>query len=78
MVPVYDAAGATDAHLIKHLLEDAGIPCYIRGEHLQGGLGEILAHGLISVCVPESEALRARAIVVDWQDGVPDEDISNE
>ncbi|MGI8561093.1 MAG: DUF2007 domain-containing protein [Luteimonas sp.] len=78
MVPVYDAAHATDAHLIKHLLEDAGIPCYIRGEHLQGGLGEIPVHGLMSVCVPESEALRARAIVVDWQDGVPDEDVSNE
>ncbi|GAA4858338.1 DUF2007 domain-containing protein [Luteimonas vadosa] len=71
MVPVYDAAHATDAHLIKHLLEDAGIPSYIRGEHLQGGLGELPVHGLVSVCVPESEALRARAIVVEWQEGVP-------
>jgi hypothetical protein len=73
MVPVYDAAHATDAHLIKHLLEDAGIPSYIRGEHLQGGLGELPVHGLLSVCVPGSEAARARAIVLEWQAGVPEE-----
>jgi hypothetical protein len=69
MVPVYDADHATDAHLIRHLLEEAGIPCYIRGEHLQGALGELPVFGTMSVCVPEGDAERARALVRAWQDG---------
>lgn len=70
MVPVYDADHATDAHLIRHLLEEAGIPCYIRGEHLQGALGELPVFGTMSVCVAEPDAGRARALVRDWQEGL--------
>ncbi|TKR29391.1 DUF2007 domain-containing protein [Luteimonas gilva] len=74
MVPVYDAANSTDAHLVKNLLERAGIASYIRGEYLQGGLGDLPVSGMVQVCVDAADAARAREIVVDWQAAVSVED----
>ncbi len=70
MVPVYDAAHSTDAHLMKNLLEQAGIASYIRGEYLQGGLGDIPVTGMMQVCVEAADVERARAIIDDWNRGV--------
>lgn len=70
MVPVYDAAHSTDAHLMKNLLEQAGIASYIRGEYLQGGLGDIPVSGMMQVCVDAGDVERARAIIDDWNRGV--------
>ncbi|MFD0740288.1 DUF2007 domain-containing protein [Lysobacter koreensis] len=67
MTPVYEAANSTDAYLVKNLLEQAGVPSYIRGEYLQGGLGDLPAGGLIHVCVADSQAEHAREIVLDWE-----------
>lgn len=69
MVPIYDAANSTDAHLVKNLLEQEGIASYIRGEYLQGGLGDIPVNGMIQVCVDEADVARARAIVEEWNAG---------
>lgn len=69
MVPVYDAAHSTDAHLMKNLLEQAGIASYIRGEYLQGGLGDIPVSGMMQVCVDAADVERARAIIDDWNRG---------
>ncbi|HJR72772.1 MAG TPA: DUF2007 domain-containing protein [Luteimonas sp.] len=69
MVPIYDAANSTDAHLMKNLLEQAGIASYIRGEYLQGGLGDLPVNGMVQVCVAESDAERARSVVADWKAG---------
>lgn len=71
MVPVYDAAHSTDAHLVKNLLEQAGIASYIRGEYLQGGLGDIPVSGMMQVCVDAGDAAQARAIIDDWESGAP-------
>lgn len=73
MIPVYQAANATDAYLIKNLLEQAGIPSYIRGEHLQGALGDLPVSGLMHVCVAEQDAKRAREIVLGWEQSDPEE-----
>lgn len=59
----YDAANLIDAHLVRHALEQAGIPVFIRGEALLGGLGELPAYGLVSVAVPDSAWEQARGIV---------------
>lgn len=72
MIRVYEAANVTDAHLVKSLLEDAGIPALIRGEYLQGVLGEVPVSGQIDVSVADADAGRARAIVEDWQAASPD------
>ena len=60
---VYEAAHVIDAHLVRHALEAAGLPAFIRGEALLGGLGELGVFGLVAVCVPEACWPEARAVV---------------
>lgn len=60
---VYEAANVIDAHLVKHALEEADIPVFLRGEALAGGMGELPVFGVVAVCVPEAAEAEARAIV---------------
>jgi len=60
---VYEAEHVIDAHLVRHALENAGIPVFVRGEALLGGLGELGVFGLVQVCVPESAWMDARSVV---------------
>ncbi len=53
MRTVYQALNPIDAHLVKHALDDAGIPAFVLGEHLIGGVGELPATGFIQVRVPD-------------------------
>lgn len=62
---VYEAGQLFDAYLVRHALEDAGIPVFIRGESLVGGVGELPASGLLAVCVPEAAWAEARRIVAE-------------
>lgn len=63
MRTVYDAANLIDAYLVKHALEAEGIPVYVRGESLTGGIGEIGVFGLIGVMVPEDQLVPAQRII---------------
>ncbi len=63
MQAVYDADNLIDAYLVRHALEAAGIPVYIRGEALVGGIGQLPVYGLVAVCVPESAFLQARELI---------------
>ncbi len=54
MKVVYEAGNVIDAHLVRHALEHAGIPAFVRGEALLGGMGELPMCGLVAVCVPAS------------------------
>lgn len=65
MKVVYEAANLIDAHLVRHALEAAGIPVYVRGEALLGGMGELPLSGVLAVCVPEAAWPQARTIVED-------------
>lgn len=60
---VYEAEHVIDAHLVRHALEAEGIPAFVRGEALLGGLGELGVFGLVAVCVPDAAWPEARAIV---------------
>lgn len=60
---VYEAAGIIDAHLVRHALEAAGIPVFVKGEALLGGMGELPMFGLVQVCVPEAAWMQAREVV---------------
>lgn len=53
MKVAYLADNIVDAHLAKHLLEDAGVPAFVFGESLLGGAGELPLFGVLRVCVPE-------------------------
>lgn len=54
MKVVYEAGNVIDAHLVRHALEHAGIPAFVRGEALLGGMGELPVCGMVAVCVPAS------------------------
>ncbi|MGH8081156.1 MAG: DUF2007 domain-containing protein [Lysobacter sp.] len=71
MKVVYEAAHLIDAHLVRHALEDADIPVFLRGEALLGGIGELPAFGAVQVCVPEAAWPRAREVVEALSLGSP-------
>jgi hypothetical protein len=75
MQVVYRAQNLVDAHLARHLLEDAGIPAFVLGESLLGGAGELPLFGVLRVCVPGGhEAEAAACLEVMSQPVVWDED----
>ena len=78
MKSIYQAAHGVDAHMVRALLEQAGIPAQVRGEYLQGALGELPVSGMVAVWVPQSDAARARELVLDWERSVPEEDLDDE
>ena len=50
---VYRAENLVDAHLVKDVLDQAGIPAFVSGEYLLGGIGLLPARDLIAVSVPD-------------------------
>src|SRR5574337_2189619 len=50
---VYHAEGIVDAHLVKDALEQAGIPAFVNGEYLIGGMGQLPARDFLTVSVPD-------------------------
>lgn len=60
---VYHADNLFDAHLVRMALEQAGVPAFVLGEALLGGIGELPAGGLLTVCIPPSCAEAADALV---------------
>ncbi|RZV34919.1 MAG: DUF4440 domain-containing protein [Chromatiales bacterium] len=67
MVPVFDAENNIEAHMIVHLLKRSGIDARIMGEHLQGAVGELPAHGNVRVVVDEGDVEEARRIISAWE-----------
>lgn len=67
MRAVYEAENIIDANLVKGLLEAAGIPAYVRGAYLTGGIGELPVSGLLAVCVPAAALAEAGQVLADWQ-----------
>lgn len=61
MQVAYLANNIIDAHLARHLLEDGGVPAFVFGEALQGGVGELPVSGFIRVCIPEGYQQQAEA-----------------
>ena len=68
MHTVYRAENLFDAHLVKDALEAEGIPAFIAGEYLTGGVGQLPAMDYIAVMVPESSLATAHTIVAAVQD----------
>lgn len=65
MHTVYHAETLIDAHLVKDYLEQAGVPAFIAGEYLTGGVGQLPARGFITVGVPDSCVPMAEPLVRD-------------
>ena len=69
MRSVYEAANLIDAHLVRQALEAEGIPAFVRGEALTGGIGELGVFGLVGVMVPDAAWPQARDVVAALQQG---------
>jgi len=66
LATVYETNDRVQAHLIRSVLEDAGVPAHVSGDALQGALGEIPVTMLaVRVQVPLEHADRARKIALD-------------
>lgn len=64
---VYEAENLIDAHLVKGLLEQSGIPAWVRGNYLAGAVGELPVSGLLAVCVPSVVVPEANEILAQWR-----------
>lgn len=69
MKTLYEAASLVEAHLLKDLLAQEGVPAVIHGEFLQGGMGELPAAGLVRLMVDDHHYGAGRAVIERWEVG---------
>lgn len=69
MKRVYQASDLPQAYLLKHALEQAGIPVTIFNENAQGGVGEIpFIHAWPEIWVQrDADEPRARVLLVEFE-----------
>jgi hypothetical protein len=67
MQRVYQAANHIQAHMVMHVLQQAGIDAHVQGEVLQSGAGELPLGNLVAVAVPDEDVALAREIIEDWE-----------
>lgn len=64
---VYDAENLIDAHLVKGRLENEGVPAWVSGGDLTGGMGQLPVSGLVSVQVADVDVEEALQHLARWQ-----------
>ena len=67
MKRVYEAANNIQAHIVMHVLEQAGVHAMVQGEFLQSGAGELPLGNLVGVAVDDEDVEIAREIIEDWE-----------
>jgi hypothetical protein len=55
MKQVYAPANTAEAHMLAHLLEQAGVRAHVHGEALQGAVGESPAANLLQLLVADED-----------------------
>jgi len=68
---VFEASNGVEAHMIKNLLLLENVETEVYGEHLQGGVGDLQAFGMVRVMVSEEDYPKAHQIIVDWESAQP-------
>jgi hypothetical protein len=71
MRTLYEASSAVEAHLLKDLLAQEGVPASIHGEFLQGAMGELPAAGLVRLMVADEHYAAGRALIERWEAAAP-------
>lgn len=69
MIRCYRAANLLEAHMLRDLLEQAGIKTHVFNENAQGGVGEIpFTHTYPELWLEDEHQLdRARQIIMDFE-----------
>src|SRR5687768_12399042 len=67
MQRIYQAANNIEAHMVVHMLEQAGVSAHVQGEHLQSGAGELPLGNLVAVAVADEDVAKAREVVREWE-----------
>ena len=67
MKRVYNAENHIQAHIVMHVLEQAGVHAMVQGEFLQSGAGELPLGNLVGVAVDNEDEKIAREIIEDWE-----------
>ena len=67
MKRVYNAANHIQAHMVMHVLEQAGVHAMVQGVFLQSGAGEVPIGNLVGVAVDDEDVAIAREIIEDWE-----------
>jgi hypothetical protein len=70
MKTVLEPSNALEGHMLQDLLRQRGIDSRLDGAHLQSGVGELPAIGLIRLLVDDSDYDAARAVVEEWDASV--------
>lgn len=68
---VFEASNGVEAHMIKNLLLLENVVGEVFGEHLQGGVGDLQAFGIVRVMVSEQDYPRAHQIIMEWEAAQP-------
>jgi hypothetical protein len=64
---VFQAANHIQAHMVMHVLEQAGVHALVQGEYLQSGAGELPLGNLVGVAVADEDVETAREIISEWE-----------
>jgi hypothetical protein len=69
MLRLYSAANLTEAYLVLHALEHAGIAAHVLNQHAQSGLGDIpFTHAWPEVWIEQDRDVeRARAVITRYE-----------
>jgi hypothetical protein len=67
MKRIYQAANHFQAHMVMHVLQQAGVNAHVQGEYLQSGAGELPLGNLVGVVVDDDDVESAREVISDWE-----------
>jgi acyl-CoA hydrolase len=71
MLCAYRPQDMSEAQLLRQILADSHVNCYVSGEYLQGGIGELPAADLLGLWVSAQDLGLARELISDWQQATP-------
>jgi hypothetical protein len=74
LATIFIASDLSQGHVVAGAIEASGIPVFVKGEHLQGAVGELPpAVGQVEVQVPIERVEAARKIAMIWEGPVTTE-----
>ncbi len=71
MQRIHEPVDLIEAQMLISMLHSEGISVHLQGADLIGGMGELPALGLLGLMVDDQQAIRARELIVDYQQATP-------